>query len=110
MRRVLLIDRLDNEAVQLKAALRQNGFEASLENKRWKAIQLLRRRVPEWDFVVVFARCDPEEQFIPFRDLVEASQQLHHSDRPEFLFVSCARCPISLRLRIASIGARFVYL
>jgi ActR/RegA family two-component response regulator len=108
MRRVLLIDDSDEHAATLKAALRLRGFEVSIEDQSWRAINALRQRVPEWEFVLYVARNAPEKELNLLRDLIVASQQFQQSGLPEFLFASSVRCAPSLRIQIAKLGARYV--
>lgn len=110
MRRVLLFDRSDGTAEALKTALLRRGFEVRAEDQRWRAAQLLRQPLPEWEFVVIVARSLGEDNVTLLRDLVAASQQFHQSGVPEFIFASCVRCASSLRVRIAKLGARYVRL
>jgi ActR/RegA family two-component response regulator len=108
MRRVLLIDQQDQHASQLKAALRRCGFDVSIENQHWRAIQKLRQRVPECEFVVVVTTSALGDEVSLLRDLIEASQQLQQSGLPKFLLASCVRCTPSHRIQIAKMGARYV--
>lgn len=110
MRRVLLIDRSDGTAEVLKTALPRRGFELRAEDQHWRAAQLLRQPLPEWEFVVIVARNTCEDDVTLLRELVVASQQFHQSAAPEFIFASCVRCVPALRIRIAKLGARYVRL
>jgi ActR/RegA family two-component response regulator len=110
MRRVLLIDRSDGTAEELKTAMLRRGFKVRAEDQRLRAAQLLRQPVPEWEFVVIVARSSREDDVTLLRELVVASQQFQQSDAPQFIFASSLRCISSLRIRIAKLGARYVRL
>ena len=72
MRRVLLIDRSDGTAEVLKTALPRRGFEVRAEDQHWRAAQLLRQPLPEWEFVVIVARNTCEDDVTLLRELVVA--------------------------------------
>lgn len=110
MRRVLLIDRSHDTAEVLKTALLRRGFEVRAEDQQWKAAQLLRQPIPEWEFVVIVARNTCEDDVTLLRELMVASQQFHQIAAPEFIFASRVRCAAALRIRIAKLGARYVRL
>lgn len=110
MRRVLLIDRSGGAAEALRVTFIREGFEVRVEDQQWRASQLLRRALPECEFVVIMARNTCEDDVALLRELVAASQQFHRSGVPEFIFASCAHCASPLRIRIARLGARYVRL
>lgn len=110
MRRVLLIDRPDEHASKLKAALRLRGFETFIEGQKWRAVHVLRQHVPTWEFVVIVARAVADERLELLRELILASQQFHQSGVPEFLFASCVGCAPTVRGQIEKLGARYVRL
>lgn len=110
MRRVLLIDQSKEHVAALKAPLCRRGFQVRVEDLRWRAIQVLRQSVPRWEFVVIVARGNAEEDVTLLRDLIVASQQFHQSESPEFLLAACTSCAPSLRIQIAQMGARYVRL
>ena len=110
MRRVLLIDRSGEDAQGLKTAMLRRGFDVRIEDQRWRATQVLRQPLPACEFVVIVAGSIPENDVALLQELIAATQQLHQSDNPEFLFIACGRHPPTLRLRIGELGARYVRL
>jgi len=110
LRGVLLIDRSGERTATLKNALRFRGFDMCIEDQGWRAVQALRKPVPEWEFVVVVAGSTSQEDVDLLRELVEASLHFHQSSLPQFLFASTASCMPSLRIGIGKLGARYVRL
>jgi ActR/RegA family two-component response regulator len=110
VRRVLLIDRSDGIAEELRTALQHRGFEVRAEDQRWRAAQLLRHSLPEWEFVVIVARTGADERLELLCELMLVSRQFHQSGLPKFLFVSCVRCAPAVRGQIEKLGAQYVRL
>lgn len=110
MRRVLLIDRSHHNAAMLQAALRQRRFDVYIEGQKCRAVEMLCRVVPQWEFVVVVARNASKEELVLLRDLVMASQQFNQTGLPQFLFATCMSCASWLRIQVERMGVHYIRL